>query len=169
MGLAKTSAGAVVFAEYGTGNVYAAQSDEVTQIASNLDKPTGVAVDNSDIVYVSERGSGRIIRIDGSKSDTLVDDLINPQGLAVRGDTLYVIDTGSKELLAIDTGNGSRSILASNLPVGAPPGVIPKPLMSVGDMSGPMTDFTGLAIDANGTLYIAGDAEGAVLALRPTN
>lgn len=168
-----TSNGSLVFAEYGTGKVHTCSSQanngsESSQIASDLEMPSGVAVDSDDNIYVSERSGGRITRISSNgKVDTFVDGLKNPQGITVSGNTLYVIDTGSKELLAIDIGSAAQNTLASNLPVGTPAGITPKPLMGVGDLSGPMTDFTGLALGADGTLYISGDAEGSVLALRP--
>ena len=48
-----------------------------------------------------------------------------------------------------------------------PDGVPPQFLGGVGDMCGPMLHFAGLAAAADGTVYISGDAEGSVLALRP--
>lgn len=167
MDVATIGNGSLVFAEYGTGAVHLATGNETTQLASDLEKPSGVAVDSDDNIYVSERGSGRITRIANGKTDTFVDGLDSPQGITCTGGVLYVIDTGSKSLLAIDINNGKQQTLASNLPVGAPTGITPKPLMSVGNLSGPMTDFTGLTRGSDGTLYISGDAEGSVLALKP--
>jgi hypothetical protein len=59
------------------------------------------------------------------------------------------------------------NVIASNLPVGAPPGVVPKFLGPIGDMSGPMVNFAGIAAGPDGTLYLSGDGEGSVLALTP--
>jgi hypothetical protein len=56
-------------------------------------------------------------------------------------------------------------VIASNLPVGAPAGVRAKFLGPIGDMAGPMVPFAGIAAGADGTLYVAGDAEGSVLAV----
>jgi hypothetical protein len=36
-------------------------------------------------------------------------------------------------------------------------------------MSGPMGPFAGVAAGADGTLYVSGDAEGSVLAIRPAS
>ena len=66
-----------------------------------------------------------------------------------------------------DAAGGTSRVIAAQLPVGAPPGVVMKPLGGVGDMCGPMTSFAGLAAGADGTLYVSADAEGSVLALRP--
>jgi hypothetical protein len=43
---------------------------------------------------------------------------------------------------------------------------VAKPLGAIGDMCGPMVSFSGLAAGADGTLYVSGDAEGSVLAVR---
>jgi hypothetical protein len=65
-----------------------------------------------------------------------------------------------------DLTSGSRQTVAANLPVGAPPGVTPKFLGPIGDMSGPMGAFAGVTAGADGTLYVSGDAEGSVLAVK---
>jgi hypothetical protein len=70
-------------------------------------------------------------------------------------------------VLEFDLVSGARRTLASGLPVGTPEGTPPLRPGGVGDMCGPMWSFTGLAAAADGTIYVSGDAEGAVLALRP--
>ena len=84
-----------------------------------------------------------------------------------RGESLYVVDAGLKELIEYNLTSGRRRTLAFDLPVGAPHGVTPKVLKAVGTLSGPMGPFAGIAAGANGTLYVSADAEGSVLALRP--
>ncbi len=73
---------------------------------------------------------------------------------------------GSKSLVAYDLKTKSRHTIASDLPVGAPIGVTPKPLRGLPPFSGPQGPFSGVAIGPNGTIYVSGDAEGSVLALR---
>ena len=97
---------------------------------------------------------------------TVVDGLECPHGLLVSGQTLYIVDVGAKTLVAFDLETKSRQTIASNLPVGAPPGVTPKPLLGLVPFSGPQGPFTGIAAGHDGTIYISGDAEGSVLALR---
>ncbi|HEV7442522.1 MAG TPA: hypothetical protein VGO18_07995, partial [Steroidobacteraceae bacterium] len=89
------------------------------------------------------------------------------QGILVRGGLLYVVDAGAKELIEYDLENKARRTIADGLPVGAPPGVTPKFLGPIGNLAGPMGPFAGIAASADGTLYISGDAEGSVLAIRP--
>jgi hypothetical protein len=77
-----------------------------------------------------------------------------------------VIDAVAKELIEYDLAGKSRRAIATGLPVGAPAGVVPKFLRAIGTMSGPMGPFAGVAAGADGTLYVSGDAEGSVLAIR---
>jgi sugar lactone lactonase YvrE len=166
-GVAVAPKGAVVFAEQDTGRVLSVQSGNVETLASGLKLPSGVAVGTDGTCYVAESGGGRIVKIVGGKTATAVDGLKQPQGILVNNGKLYIVDAGAKELVAVDLATGKRNSIASNLPVGAPPGVTPKFLGAIGDMSGPMGPFAGIAAAPDGTLYISGDAEGSVLALRP--
>lgn len=96
----------------------------------------------------------------------VVDGCTAPQGLALAGDQLLILDVGSKQLLSFALTTKHRQTLATNLPVGAPPGVTPKPLLGVPDLiPGPLSPFAGLAMGRDGTIYIAGDGEGSILAL----
>ena len=111
--------------------------------------------------------AGLLVKLAGGKAETVLDGLQQPQGLLVRDGALHVLDAGRKELLRFHLASRKREVLAAQLPVGAPPGVVPKPLGPIGVLSGPMGPFAGLAAAADGTLYLSGDAEGSVLALRP--
>ncbi|HMP56195.1 MAG TPA: gluconolaconase, partial [Novosphingobium sp.] len=83
------------------------------------------------------------------------------------GGRLFVLDVAARQLVSCDLAGGAREVVASHLPVGTPDGVPPQFLGGVGDMCGPMLHFAGLAAGADGTIYVSGDAEGSVLALRP--
>ncbi|MBW8752935.1 MAG: gluconolaconase [Sphingomonadales bacterium] len=166
MGVA-LSGSAIVFADAGSGRVLSLENGAVSELAQ-LDKPYGVAVSGAGTVYVSQPDAGRVVKISGGRAEAVLDGLGWPEGLAIRGDKLYAIDTGAKQVVELDLTTGARQVLASNLPVGTPKGVAPLRLGGVGDMCGPMWSFTGIAAAADGTLFISGDAEGSVLALRPT-
>jgi hypothetical protein len=101
----------------------------------------------------------------GRGETVIAEGLGRPEGLCAYGDKLYAVDTAQKRLLEISL-DGDVSIIAQDLPVGAPPGVTPKFLGPIGDMSGPMVNFAGIAAGPNGTLYVSGDGEGSVLAVR---
>jgi sugar lactone lactonase YvrE len=124
----------------------------------------GVAVTHNGTCLASEEG--RVVKLSGGRAETLIDGLQKPQGILALGDVVYVVDAGAKELVAYDMASKKRSTIAAGLPLGAPAGVNPKFLGPIGDMSGPMGPFAGIAAGADGTLYVSGDAEGSVLALR---
>ena len=166
MGVALAADGAAVVAEYPTGRVLSIKDGHVDELATGLDRPMGVAISGDGSVYVAESGAGRVVRLAGGRKETVLDDLARPEGIAIAGGTLHVLDCGARELVVSDLSGGGREVAASDLPVGGPGGVQPTQLGGVGDMCGPMSTFTGVAVGPDGTIYIAADAEGSVLALK---
>jgi hypothetical protein len=166
MGVDLAPGGAAVFAEYGAGRVLSAENGSVTELASGLDKPMGVAIGNDGTIYVAEAGSGRVVKLAGGKAETILDGLRRPEGICVADGRLFVVDTLAKSLTELDLATRASRTIASNLPVGAPAGVMPKFLGPIGDMAGPMIPFADVTAGPGGTLYVSGDAEGSVLALR---
>jgi sugar lactone lactonase YvrE len=149
--------------------VLSVRSGEVEVLAAGLREPLGVAVSSDDTCLISESGAGRVVKLARGGVETVLDGLQKPQGILVRGDLLYVVDTGAKELVEYHLASGSRRTIAADLPIGAPAGIVPKFLRGIGDMSGPMGPFAGITDGADGTLYISADAVGSVLALRPVS
>lgn len=166
MGVALASDGTVVFADALTGKVQSAKEGNVEDLATGLDKPSGVAIATDGRIYVSDTDAGRVVKIAGGRAETVIDDLGQPEGLVIADGKVCVIDVKTKELVQTDLSGGNRQVLASSLPVGAPSGMVMPRLGGVGIFSGPMWTFTGLAAARDGTLFIAGSAEGSVLALR---
>jgi sugar lactone lactonase YvrE len=165
-GIAVSPRGAVIVAELGAGRVLKIDSGEVTPLAQNLRQPMGVAIDGNGEVLVSECGAGRVVRLSGTRIEPVMEGLQRPQGILVRDHVLYVVDAGARTLTSLDLKTRQRQTIASNLPVGAPPGVAPKPLRGLPPFSGPLGPFAGIAAAPDGTLYVSADAEGSVLALR---
>jgi glucose/arabinose dehydrogenase len=165
-GVAMTADCAVVAAELGTGRVLSIRAGQVEVIASGLHDPIGLATTPDGSCLVAEAGAGRVLRLTGSGVQTVVDDMQRPQGILVLGRQLYVVDADAKALIAVDLEDASRHTIASGLPIGAPPGVSPKPLQGMPPFSGPQGPFAGIAAGPDGTLYVSADAEGSVLALR---
>ena len=166
MGVAELG-GAVVFADAGAGKVLSVEGGQVTELASGLDKPYGVAVSDAGTVYVSQPDLGRVVKLNGGRVETVLDGLGWPEGVAIRGGKLYVVESGTKQVTELDIATGAAKVLASGLPVGTPAGIPALRLGGVGDMCGPMWSFTGIAAGNDGTLYISGDAEGSVVSLKP--
>ncbi|MFV8819821.1 SMP-30/gluconolactonase/LRE family protein [Haliea sp. E17] len=166
MGVALADAG-IVTAEYGRGRLLGIDaSGEVSVLATDLAAPKGVAVAADGACYVAESAAGKVSRVSGGVAETLLDGLQQPEGIALHQGKLFVLDIGAKTLVECDLLDGDRRVIASGLPVGAPAGAEIKLLGGVGDMCGPMGNFTGIDVAADGTLYICGDAEGSVIALR---
>lgn len=167
-GVAIDPSGTVVFAELGTGRVLSVRSGSVEVLADGLHHPVGVAIGTDGGYLVAESGAGRVVRVTGSGTQTVVDQLGCPQGVLVRDGVLYIVDAGARALIAVDLTTGVRSTIASGLPVGPPPGVVPKPLKGMPPFSGPQGPFAGITAAPDGTLFISADADGSVLAFRRT-
>jgi sugar lactone lactonase YvrE len=155
-----------VFAELGTGRVLSVRSGQVDVLASGLQDPVGVAIAPDGDPLVAESASGRVVKLTGSGSEVVVDELRKPQGLLVTDGQLYIVDAGARELIEFDLAKKARTTVASGLPVGPPPGVTPKPLKGMPPFSGPQGPFAGITAAPDGTLYVSADADGSVLALR---
>jgi sugar lactone lactonase YvrE len=167
-GVAIAPAGAVIVAEQGRGRLLSLSGGNVDELATGLRLPSGVAVGADGECYVAESAGGRVARVSGGRTDTVLDGLQQPQGILVRGGILYVVDAGSKQLIEFNLASKVRRTIASDLPVGAPPGVTAKFLGPIGTLAGPMGPFAGLCAGPDGTLYVSADAEGSVLAIRST-
>jgi sugar lactone lactonase YvrE len=137
----------------------------VDVLASGLDTPVGVTVTSAGDVLVTESGAGRVVRVTPSGTEPLVDGLSCPQGILAVGDELFIVDAGAKAVVAFDSSTGTRAAIASGLPIGPPPGVVPKPLQGMPPFSGPQGPFAGIAAGPDGTLYVSADGDGSVLAL----
>jgi sugar lactone lactonase YvrE len=166
-GVALAPDGAALAVEQGTGRVLAVRDGDTEILADGRVQAVGIAITPVGEVLVSESGAGRVVTVAGGRSRPLIEGLVQPQGLLVRDGTVYVVDAGSKEVIAVDLAEGTRSVIAAGLPVGAPTGVTPKPLLGMPPFSGPQGPFAGIAAGADGTLFVSADADGSVLALRP--
>jgi sugar lactone lactonase YvrE len=164
-GIAVGPGDTVVFAELGDGRVHSLRAGHGEVLSSGLAEPTGVAFDPDGVPLVAESGAGRVVRLSEGGAQTVVDGLAQPQGILVHDRTLFVVDSGAKEVVAVDLATGNRMLVAGGLPIGAPPGVTPKPLKGIEPFSGPQGPFAGITAGPDGTLYVSADGEGSVLAL----
>ncbi|MBU9763387.1 PQQ-binding-like beta-propeller repeat protein [Mycobacterium sp. TNTM28] len=163
-GVALAPDGSVLVVEQGAGRLLSVRDGAVSVLASGLDTPVGVVIgpDGAPLVSVA----GAVLRVRGGATEPVVDGLHTPHGLLIRDGALYIVDSGSKEVLEYEFASAARTVIATGLPVGPPPGVTPKPLKGMPPFSGPQGPFAGIAAGADGTLYISGDGDGSVLALR---
>jgi glucose/arabinose dehydrogenase len=155
----------VMVAELGTGRVLSVGAGNVEVLASGLQDAVGLAIAPDGATLVAESGAGRVLRLTGSTAETVVDELQCPQGILVADGQLYIVDAGAKELIQFDMSTRARHTIASGLPVGPPPGVVPKPLKGMPPFSGPQGPFAGIAAGRDGTLFVSADGDGSILAL----
>jgi sugar lactone lactonase YvrE len=167
-GVAVAPNGAAIFTDKGTGRVLSVAAGNVEVLATGLNQPMGIAIGPDGACLVSEAGAGRVVKLSGGRGNTVLDGLQQPQGILVRNGLLYVVDALAKELVEYNMKSRARRTIASNLPVGAPPGVTPKFLNAIGVLCGSIGPFAAIAGGSDGTLYVSADAEGSVLAIRPS-
>lgn len=167
-GVAVSGDGQIVFAELGAGRVHGLRGTSAEVLADGLAEPSGVAFGPDGAPLVAESAAGRVVRLSRSGVETVVDGLDTPQGLTVDDGTLYIVDAGAKEVLGVDLTTGHRTVIATGLAIGSPPGVTPKPLKGIEPFSGPQGPFAGITSGPDGTLYVSADGEGSVLAVRRT-
>lgn len=166
-GIALAPGGVPVVAEFGTGRLIAVHAHGPEILAVGLAAPVGVAIAPDGAPLVAESGAGRVVKIVGNQREPVIDGLLCPQGLLVVGDQLYLVDAGAKSVIVVDLSTGGHHTIAADLPIGPPPGVIPKPLLGMPPFSGPQGPFAGITAGPDGTVFVSADGEGTVLALHP--
>lgn len=163
-GVALTPGGAILVAEGGSGRVLAISGNDVKSAATGLARPTGICAAQDGSCYVAEAGKGRVVHVNGGVTEA-VSGLREPQGVLLSGDDLYIVDAGAHELVRFSISTRKRETVASDLPVGAPRGVVPHVLAGIpGLLPGPLLPFAGIARSRDGTIYVAADGEGSILA-----
>ena len=120
-------------------------------------------------IVVAESGAGRVIHIDlHGASRPLVEGLIEPSGVAVSGEDVFVVDRAARTLLHVDLGGGVLTEIAGNLPVGPAPGVGETIVGGLPGLApGPWLPFADLAISPDGAVIVGCDGAGALVAIAP--
>ena len=153
------------------------------RILATLQQPTALAFGPDGAIYASELG-GRVVRvgIDGIVTPLLSEGLRQPHGLAVHGSTLYVCDTFNDRLVAVDLVSGSSSTVAEGLsqPVDVTAtsdgtlfiadygnGRIAHLRGGVVTTAAPVAGANGVAVAADGSLYVTERALPRVLRVDP--
>lgn len=144
-------AGDLAIAEHLKGGVTLYGDGEPVDLVRGLPAPTGLYVAD-DALYVSDRTLGQVLKIaeNGvalSEPELIADNLNAPEGFVVTEAGLVVIEADPARVVHVDSA-GNRKTLAE-MPVGAPalPGLPPSQI------------FNGIAIDADGNLFITNEAE----------
>ena len=153
-----------VYTLAGSGKV--GSSDGADKTAS-FNRPTGLTADADGNLYVSDTGNGSIRRIakDG-KVTTLARGLNAPMGLCYYDKALYVAETGRSRIVKVTLSGGQVTPFAG----------VSAAAEEAGEYYGGFVDGAlntarfdhpqGIAVDADGTLYVADTGNSAVRAIR---
>ena len=154
--------GSIAIAEIATGIITQVSGEGYKQrrpIIAGMAGPVQMVVGKDGALYVTE-ASGNLLRIDvatGART-VLADKLALPEGLAFTPwGSIVVAEAAARRLTEIDPADGSRRTVAANLPIGleAGPG-LPPPYV-----------VTGVAMHADGTVYVSADRNNAIYKIRP--
>jgi streptogramin lyase len=154
--------GSVIYAEIATGSISRASGDKFADkkvIAQGLAGPVQMVLGKDGALYVTE-AAGKLTRVslaDGAKT-TVAEGLALPEGVAqTPWGTFIVAESAAKRLVEIDPANGTRRTVAENLPIGMPGGPgMPPPYV-----------VTGVAVGADGSIYMSADLNNAIYRIRP--
>lgn len=138
--------------------------DGVPATATQLNEPRALAFDASGRLYIADSGNHRIRRVEADgRIVTVAGELMplrTPRGIAFGPDgTLFIADSGNHRILAMNSQGEAREIAGTG-----------KPGFS-GD-GGPAREAefhlpTALAVDADGTVYVADQWNHRIRRLRP--
>jgi streptogramin lyase len=156
------SDGSVIYLEIATGNITRASGDKFADkkiITQGLAGPVQMVLAKDGALYVTE-AAGRLTRVglaDGVKT-TVAEGLALPEGLAqTPWGSFIVAESAAQRLVEIDPANGTRRTVADKLPIGLPGGPgMPPPYV-----------VTGVAVGADGSIYMSADLNNAIYRIRP--
>ena len=130
----------------GTITLFNFENKEPKILASGFLAPTHV-INYEDGLLVSDRELGELILVDANgKKSTLISNLNSPEGLAIRGNSIYVFEGDTGEIIELI--NGESRVIAT-LKAGNP---------AQSELQPPSMIFNGLTIH-NDYLYVAGEIE----------
>jgi DNA-binding beta-propeller fold protein YncE len=159
--------GTWIVAEAGAKQLTAIAPDGTRSVwAKDFERPVGLALGPSNALFVTDRAAGTLTAIDTQtlKRRVIVKDLNAPEGLVVLADgTVAVLATGSRDLFSYDVITGDKNRIATNFALGHQTETFFAPHL------GQPADarlFNGVALGADGTLYVGSDIQTALYALR---
>jgi sugar lactone lactonase YvrE len=154
--------GSLLFSDYQRGEIVRATGPDFSQrvvVATGLDGPVQMTATPDGHLYVVTR-AGTLMDISlasSGKARMVVSGLAGPEGLAATPwGTLVVAEVGRHSLIEVDPVTGHRSDIARKLPIGL-----------TMNSSLPAYAFpTGVAVDADGTIYVSADMNNAIYRFR---
>lgn len=154
--------GSLLVAEIATGSIIQASgADFATRrtVTSGLAGPVQMTLGRDGAIYVTE-AAGKLTRVnlaDGTKTE-IAAGLALPEGVAqTPWGSFIVAESAAGRLTEIDPSNGQRRTVADKLPIG----------LSMSPGLPPPGVATGVAVDAQGTVYFTADRNNALYRVRP--
>jgi len=154
--------GSLLVAEIATGSITRASGpgyDSRAPLASGLAGPVQMVLGPDGMVYVTE-AAGNVQKIDpktGAKTQVATG-LALPEGLAFTPwGTLVVAEAAAGRLTELDLAAGQRRTVAEGLPIG----------LSAGPGMPPPYVPTGVAVGADGSIYLSADRNNAIYRIKP--
>jgi sugar lactone lactonase YvrE len=147
--------GGLAVAELGSGSVVLEREGARTTLGSGFLVPTGLAA-LGGALYVADFAAGTLTRVAEGSATLVASELVNPEGLAVNAaGHLLVVESGAGRVSEVDPTTGERRTFAEGLELGLPsvPGYPPS------------YAFNGIAVGAEGRVYVAGDVTSDVYVL----
>ncbi len=153
----------LLVADFSSGTlVHAAAGKDRSQtiITDQLNGPVGLAYAGGNTAYVTEYLAGAVSRVN-LETGTIIgiaSNLLQPEGIAITPDgRLVVAEVGSQRLIAIDQSTGEVETVADGLPIGLAGGDdLPEPFL-----------FTGVAVQADGSIIFSSDIDNAIYRVHP--
>ncbi|MEQ8508656.1 MAG: hypothetical protein RIB43_06610 [Rhodospirillaceae bacterium] len=153
-GVVLTSNGDAIIADASSGKLLRLVEDGFEDVATGLNEPVGVLLENDSSVLVTEIGSGTVSRIDlasGQRTE-LIQGLISPRGLAALPDgRIVVVEPARGEVIAIDLLTGERSVLAHGLPI------------SLDKHHLPDNTPLGITVDHSGAIFVSCGGDNSIV------
>ena len=143
--------GSLIVAEPGAGRLLRVRGDERTTIVEGLDTPCALVDAKDGAVYVAESGSGRLLRVSLSEGGihvvaegfgAICAIAAGPEG------TVAVLEARDGRLSLVEVATGATTQVARGLPVGY--------------LDAPYARSGGVAVGADGSLYVAADIVNAL-------
>ena len=115
-------------------------------LLADLSLPTGLASDGTTL-YVSDWVTGNVWAVNDAGAQVLAEGLAQPEGMAIDGDRLLVVETGAQQVTAVDLATGETSPVITGLDFSATPieGFLPNGALS------------SVAIGPDGAIYVSDD------------
>ncbi len=153
-GVVLTSSGDAIIADADSGRLIRLTGEEIEDVATGLNEPVELILENDTSALVAELGSGTISRVNltSGRHTVVVDGLIDPLGLSQLPDgRLVVLEQAQGTVTAIDLDSGARAQLAHGLPI------------SIDHHDLPPNTPLGVAVDSRGAIFVSCGKDNSVV------